>query len=61
MANDRVLRALGLAPEPPLPAHLVGIPPSLLKYEPLLRQAYADASPLNSAPSRAKNSSSIIG
>jgi hypothetical protein len=67
MGNARVLRALGIEPEPPLPPHLSGIPASLHKYEPLLRRAWLEAgserysSPLSSSPSRARNSSSIIG
>jgi hypothetical protein len=38
--DDRLLLALGIAPEPPLPAHLRGVPRSLHKYEPLLRRAW---------------------
>ena len=35
-----LLRALGIPVEPPLPPHLQGVPPSLHKYEPLLRRAH---------------------
>jgi hypothetical protein len=37
-----VLRALGLPVEPPLPPHLQGVPPSLHKYEPLLRKSWRE-------------------
>jgi hypothetical protein len=37
-----VLRALGLPVEPQLPPHLRGIPPSLHKYEPLLRKSWLE-------------------
>jgi hypothetical protein len=37
-----VLRALGLPVEPPLPPHLQGVPPSLHKYEPLLRKSWLE-------------------
>ena len=40
IADDRVLLALGIPVEPPLPPHLQGVPPSLHKYEPLLRRSY---------------------
>jgi hypothetical protein len=40
IADDRILRALGIPVEPPLPPHLQGVPPSLHKYEPLLRRSY---------------------
>ena len=42
IADDEVLRALGLPVEPPLPEHLRGVPPSLHKYEPLLRRTYEE-------------------
>jgi hypothetical protein len=40
--DDRLLRALGIEPGPPLPAHLSGLPPSLHKYEPLLRKSWIE-------------------
>jgi hypothetical protein len=40
--DDRLLLALGIAPEPPLPIHLRGVPRSLHKYEPLLRRAWEE-------------------
>jgi hypothetical protein len=40
IADDRVLRAWGLEPGPAPPPHLLGVPPSLHKYEPLLRRAW---------------------
>jgi hypothetical protein len=40
--DERLLRALGLEPGPPLPAHLSGVPASLHKYEPLLRKAWVE-------------------
>ena len=42
IADDRILRALGIPVEPPLPPHLKGVPPSLHKYEPLLRRSYEE-------------------
>jgi hypothetical protein len=42
IGDDRLLLALGLPPEPVLPAHLRGVPPSLHKYEPLLRKAWME-------------------
>jgi hypothetical protein len=39
--DDEALLALGMAPSPRLPAHLRGVPPSLHKYEPLLKRSYA--------------------
>jgi hypothetical protein len=39
IADDQILRALGIPVEPPLPEHLRGVPRSLHKYEPLLRRA----------------------
>ena len=42
IADDELLRALGIPVEPPLPEHLRGVPPSLHKYEPLLRRAYEE-------------------
>jgi hypothetical protein len=38
IADERVLKALGI-PVEPVPPHLRGLPPSLRKYEPLLRQS----------------------
>jgi hypothetical protein len=35
-----LLRALGIPVTEPLPAHLRGVPPSLHKYEPLLRRSF---------------------
>ena len=64
VADERVLRALGLRSEPLPPPHLIGIPASLHKYEPLLRRAWLGQEPEpppSSPPSRARNSSSIIG
>jgi hypothetical protein len=40
IADDELLRALGIRVGPPLPDHLRGVPPSLHKYEPLLRRSY---------------------
>jgi hypothetical protein len=40
IADDEILRALGIAVEAPLPEHLRGVPLSLHKYEPLLRRSY---------------------
>jgi hypothetical protein len=40
IADDQILRALGIPVEPPLPPHLQGVPTSLHKYEPLLRRTY---------------------
>jgi hypothetical protein len=42
IADDRILRALGVPPEAPLPPHLRGLPPSLHKYEPLLRRSWQE-------------------
>ena len=39
VADERVLQAMGIQVEP-LPPHLRGVPLSLHKYEPLLRQAW---------------------
>ncbi|HEV2873635.1 MAG TPA: hypothetical protein VGW14_00685 [Thermoleophilaceae bacterium] len=41
-ADERVLRALGMPVEPPLPPHLRGVPPSLHKYGPLLRKTWVE-------------------
>jgi hypothetical protein len=41
-ADEQVLRTLGIPVEPPLPAHLRGVPPSLHKYEPLLRRSWLE-------------------
>jgi hypothetical protein len=40
--DDRLLRALGIEPGPPLPAHLSGLPASLHKYEPLIRKSWIE-------------------
>jgi hypothetical protein len=40
--DERLLRALGIEPEPRLPAHLSGLPSSLHKYEPLLRTSWIE-------------------
>jgi hypothetical protein len=40
IAEDQLLRALGIPVGPKLPPHLQGVPPSLHKYEPLLRRTY---------------------
>ena len=42
IADDQLLRGLGIPVEPPLPPHLVGVPRSLHKYEPLLKRTYAE-------------------
>jgi hypothetical protein len=42
ISDDQLLRALGIPVEPPLPPHLQGVPPSLHKYEPLLKRTYAE-------------------
>jgi hypothetical protein len=42
IADERVLRALGLPVDPPLPPHLKGVPRSLHKYEPLLRKSWLE-------------------
>jgi hypothetical protein len=42
VADDQILRALGIPVEPALPPHLQGVPPSLHKYEPLLRRSYEE-------------------
>jgi hypothetical protein len=39
VADEQVLRALGV-PVEPLPPHLRGVPPSLHKYEPLLLRTW---------------------
>jgi hypothetical protein len=44
VADERVLRALGIEIEP-LPPHLRGVPPSLHKYEPLLRKSWLERTP----------------
>jgi hypothetical protein len=40
-ADERVLRAIGIEIEP-LPPHLRGVPPSLHKYEPLLKKSWLE-------------------
>jgi hypothetical protein len=40
--DERLLRALGIEPGPPLPAHLSGLPASLHKYEPLIRKSWIE-------------------
>ncbi len=40
--DDELLRALGITPAPRLPAHLRGVPPSLHKYEPLLKRSFSE-------------------
>ena len=45
IAEDQVLRSLGIPLEPAVPAHLRGIPRSLHKYEPLLKQAWLERGP----------------
>jgi hypothetical protein len=42
IADDELLRALGIPAEPPLPEHLRGVPRSLHKYEPLLRRSFEE-------------------
>jgi hypothetical protein len=42
IGHDELLLALGIQPQKPLPAHLEGVPPSLHKYEPLLRRTWAE-------------------
>jgi hypothetical protein len=42
IADDQLLRVLGIPIEPPVPEHLVGVPRSLHKYEPLLRRSWAE-------------------
>jgi hypothetical protein len=42
IADDQLLRALGIPIEPPVPEHLAGVPRSLHKYEPLLRRSWAE-------------------
>jgi hypothetical protein len=39
--DERVLRAMGIEIEP-LPPHLKGVPPSLHKYEPLLKKTWLE-------------------
>jgi hypothetical protein len=39
--DERVLRTMGLQIEP-LPPHLKGVPPSLHKYEPLLKKTWLE-------------------
>jgi hypothetical protein len=42
IADPELLRALGIPVAEPLPAHLCGVPPSLHKYEPLLRRSFEE-------------------
>jgi hypothetical protein len=42
IADERILRALGIPVEAPLPPHLQGVPRCLHKYEPLLRQSWVE-------------------
>jgi hypothetical protein len=42
LADDQILRALGIPVDAALPPHLEGVPPSLHKYEPLLKRTYAE-------------------
>jgi hypothetical protein len=42
LADDRLMRSLGIAVPPRLPAHLQGVPRSLHKYEPLLERAWRE-------------------
>jgi hypothetical protein len=42
IADQDLLRALGIPVEPPLPEHLRGVPLSLHKYEPLLRRSFEE-------------------
>jgi hypothetical protein len=42
IADDDILRALGIPVEPALPEHLRGVPLSPHKYEPLLRRSYEE-------------------
>jgi hypothetical protein len=42
IADERILRALGIPVEPPVPPHLQGVPRCLHKYEPLLRQSWGE-------------------
>lgn len=42
IADDRILSALGLPTEPAVPPHLLGVPRSLHKYEPLLRETWLE-------------------
>jgi hypothetical protein len=40
LADEQLLRALGIPVQPELPDHLKGVPRSLHKYEPLLRRSW---------------------
>ena len=40
IADEQLLRALGVPVSEPLPPHLQGLPRSLHKYEPLMRRAW---------------------
>ena len=42
IADHDLLRVLGIPVPEPLPAHLRGVPPSLHKYEPLLRRSFEE-------------------
>lgn len=42
IADDELLRALGIPVAEPLPDHLRGVPLSLHKYEPLLRRSFEE-------------------
>jgi hypothetical protein len=42
LADQRLLRALGVPVEPVLPPHLEGVPRSLHKYEPLLKRTWLE-------------------
>jgi hypothetical protein len=42
IADEDVLRALGIPVAETLPAHLRGVPRSLHKYEPLLRRSFEE-------------------
>ena len=41
-ADDELLVVLGMTAQPRLPEHLRGVPPSLHKYEPLLKRSFAE-------------------
>jgi len=45
IADEQVLRSLGIPVEPRLPPHLRGLPRSLHKYEPLLRRSWLQRGP----------------
>jgi hypothetical protein len=45
LADDQLLRLLGLPAEPPLPPHLRDVPACLHKYEPLLRRSWRERTP----------------